>query len=377
MQNLQRYYRRYYVPYKPLWHAAGRVAYNAAESYLKGGGAAGKKRMHVASKIGPSKRRRFNVPIVAPKGVSGFVSARTYAGHVYTSRKRRRVRRAPVSRKVKKYMKGMIRGVTSSEAKNVYRSMSSGYESVAVNQVKYGRWAFLSTADVATAIAQAKTINIDDTTGATVTTETDLTATARDTRILNGKLTFVFRNNDQMPIWLEFWQLLCINNAMDTTDPLVIWEDEMKDNGAIASVLTDPRYNFYDGLGIVKKYWKKLKHRKVLLNAGDEITISLNKHKPFNYDPDDTIATSNDYLKGITQMLVTRLHGVVSHDQTTHTQVGTSSGTVDYVATSHIKFEGRHDTNYKKFNTGSISLGAQAAGAAVAGPDVEEIKDAL
>lgn len=73
-----------------------------------------------------------------------------------------------------------------------------------------------------------------------------------------------------------------------------------------------------------------------------------------------------------------RLEGVVSHDDTTTTNVGTCDTTLDYVVKSHIKFSGIGGSlKVKNLIVGSGALDAQAIDAKVVVDSIDEVTETL
>lgn len=309
----------------------------------------------------------------APQGHIAHVrgSRRKFRGRRF---RRRRLGRFKLSRKDRKYVRRIAKRVCAGEAVNTWRDIASGQVSWNVNQCNYGSAAFLTTGAIEDAIDQAKVMESDGAGGLQVTSYNLTTADSKKIKILNAKSTFTFKNNGHSSAYLELFWFGCRSNSASALTPLTLWEDSLEDKGITVNETTDLRFNLWDGKDHMWKNWRCLKHRRFQMNMGDEVHVSLNRRRMFDYNPDWNDQESIFHIKGITQYLVWRVHGVVSHDTNDTANVGTVNGKIDYVYLNHIKFNPTIDSNYKQLTVGSGALGAQANTAVHGAIDAEETK---
>lgn len=193
-------------------------------------------------------------------------------------------------------------------------------------------------------------------------------------KILNWVSVYRFRNNATMPAKLDAYWCFC------KKDHDVVYNDLLTDGFTDAGMVGATAYNdvniYPRDNRTFQKFWRIRKHRHMEIPAGGEVTLKLVRRKPFYYDPAQFDTSALTYLKGVSQLLLVRGHGVISHDATTHTEVGTSNGTLDWKYDTHCKWVPIVDQNYKLMQSAN-NLGAQAAGPTVTIEPVEEEKMAL
>lgn len=180
-----------------------------------------------------------------------------------------------------------------------------------------------------------------------------------ETWILNAVDLYTIRNNGGTPCILEAYWIMPKKSYATTSTVLTKFREGVKVKGGTeANVLTDPRYNLRDGGTYFNKFFKIFKYRQYLLNAGDQIIVRLNRRKPFLYDE---TGAGESLTKSYGQAIVFRLNGVVSHDETTTTAVGTCDCTFDYTIARHMKFNVEPDQGFKHFIEATTALDEQTA----------------
>lgn len=183
----------------------------------------------------------------------------------------------------------------------------------------------------------------------------------------------VFRNNWSIPCDLTLTEFACI---CDTTDsPFKYSEDAAADFG-ITGFATDPRYNLNSAFITTvrsQKYTKKVE-KTFRLNAGDEVTYKL-VGSSGNINVEDLDIRTQNYLKGMSRILVQRLQGVVSHDDgADDTLVNWADAKLDVIRTD--TYTVRYDGNgsVKTHNTGANTLG-DVTDAVVTAPNVVKVAE--
>ncbi len=299
--------------------------------------------------------------------ISGYAKKRSY-------RRKRRGRGVP--RSFKKYVNRISQAKDDNLAVNVFRDIDSGNLTVEENQCSYTTFGFLLQDDIEDALDGMQIIDVVGG-NATKTAMNPLTADSVHCRILNAKLIFDIRNNGATPCYLEVYWLFPKRRTAAATTPLTIFENGLENRGVTTNELTDLRFNIRDSPAF-RKYFKVYKFRKFLVNAGDELQIVMNRKKPFTYRPDEFDDHTNSVsLPNHSQHIVFRMKGVVSHDDTTPTLVGTCDSTLDYVRTRHIKFSSNVNLKHNYLTTGSKSLDTQSAGSKVYIDSVDEVGETL
>lgn len=301
------------------------------------------------------------------------------SGRVLNRRRRRRVvkkKKAYVPKGVKKYVKSVVSNSENNQV-GVYRNINSGQISCSANECAYSVIEFLYADYIELAINNAKILDPNAGTLTEVSANLSTIDNLR-TKIINAKREITLRNNAKTPCDLECYWVFAKQRCASTLTPLTAFEDGLENCGITTNELTDIRFNLRDSKSF-RDYFKVYKYRKYRINGGDEISCSLNRKKPFIYDPDLQDDSSTSYKMPRQYMaLVFRIVGVVSHDDTTTTNVGTCDATLDYVDIAHLKFSSSPSSmKLKNFISGTGSLDAQAVGAKVNTTDVTEVAETL
>lgn len=308
----------------------------------------------------------------ASMGGSYSSSSRRYGRRKY---RRRRKYKKKVNRSTRKYIKKVVdnAGDTSTV---VHRNISSSQISCEANECSYSFLSFLDHSSIEGALDQAKIL--DPNAGTLTEVEVDLnTIDGLKVKIINAKAIRTFRNNGQTPCNLECYYLFAKKRMGTAVTPLTILEDGLENAGITTNELTDLRFNVYDSKSF-NDFFRIMRVKKYRVNAGDEVEIQLNRRKPFIYDPDifDDHSASSKQPK-IYQAVLVRMSGVVSHDDTTTTNVGTCNATLDYMDLTHIKYSvSSNGLRLKNLVVGASGLDAQTT-PKVNIEDVAEVAETL
>lgn len=179
------------------------------------------------------------------------------------------------------------------------------------------------------------------------------------------------KNNNQIPAQVDVYYYKSIADTADS--PFAIQEDVMTTYGVSAfntNIQWTMNCPFESNL---KNFYKKLKHEKFILNAGDEISINL-KSKYHRANMEEWNDRTSNSLKDISYHAVVRIQGVVCHDQTTTSLVGWNEVTLDYITMTEF-FADCPGTGVKSLHTGAGADGVTTG--VVSGPNVAEIQQTL
>lgn len=336
----------------------------------------------LASVAGKSLYNSYNVykpksNVSLPVSTSSYYTSNYQGGRVYKSKRRVRKVKRDIPRNIKNYVKKVVKNDEDKQV-CVYRDISSSQLTCEANQCSYTSSQFLTKADIEDAIEDSR--GIDPASGVAAEVRIDYTTIdGAKVKLINAKKIILCRNNGQTPCNLEVFWYFNTHRTASTHTPLVAFEDGLENNGITTNELVDLRFNpLYDNQQI-KNYYKQIRYKKYRLNGGDEIEVCMNRKKPFWYDPDvfDDSSSSERWPK-VSQFVVFRLSGVVSHDDTTTSNVGTCDCTVDFVVNYHIRWNsGPSHVKLKNYIAGTNALAAQAAGPVVQGISIEQMKEEL
>lgn len=318
-----------------------------------------KKRRRILPRIGHQIAHHHARTGPAPYG-------RSFGG----GRRRRRTGRG-LSKRVRRNVKGMI-GSALGGCTNAIRNVDSGQIVITANQCNYSNFGFLGRSDIETHLGETETMYKDA--GGVGYAQLDVGKLAgMKTKLLNARKMFNFRNNGHMPVKLQVWWTQCINDTDEAIVSTMTSEGATIDGLGGTFSITDPRYYPWD-TNSWTKMWKVFKHRKYMLQGGDEVDINMNRWKPYLYDYTTAAhATQLSYIKGLSQMILIRFEGVTSHDQTTTTNVGLGDGTIDYVIREHYKYDVQNQHRYKRLIEKSGDFDALST-PVVTEPTLEETK---
>lgn len=192
-----------------------------------------------------------------------------------------------------------------------------------------------------------------------------------DIHFINIVLTNVCRNNGQIPVnCATYWYRSKVDTSTSPLAHMTSMDDQMG--------ITDANVNFNiyptDFKANISKQWKLLKVAKATLNGGDELKSSV-AIKHFQQNPKYNDIFSSTYSKGSVVVLV-RTSGVIAHDATTTTEVGTGDGGVDIQHRLVYTIVYPSDANFRDIQTvnGGGTFGAAPE---VVGPNVDDLKDEL
>lgn len=329
------------------------------------------------------KRKKRPQMYVAP--VSRFRAAGV-GGRKY--RRRRGTRGRRLSKRVRyarKQMYRIARRVSKPIQTCKCRYMDSGQISVDVNTCAYYQYSFLGASDIEARANQC--LYTAKTTGSTPYTAAvglDNLADPNDKlasyKVMRAQRRFRFRNNAIAPVNMEVTWYGCKESVgSDSANlPVSLWAQGFLDS---SHGLTEPnvkahlQFNIRDrllGESEFHKTWRMFKKRDYKLCSGDEVDVKMNRRRALRYSAEYIDNAGLEYMAKKSQVIVIRLSGVPSHDGTATGNVGTSSGTLDFVVTDTYDFDvnprsikHRFYTVYAGQETAGAALDAQAAGATV------------
>lgn len=360
---------------RPWYHQAAVYGAGQLGRYVRSNAASwvrqGVKRAREATQSSrPAKRRMTHMPgrmIAARSGSRRLKSTRIF---------RKSWRRKPygVSRRVRRTIKGIAGSMMDTQT-NTKRDVGTFQHTHAANQCQYDFYSLGNCSQLNSAVSDAHMPYVDSDAIGIVTDMNLANLTGADYKIkfLNMMFKLQIRNNGQMPVKLNAWW---VKPKKDTnTNPTQSLTKIDVDGDDNTFSITDPRYMPYDAPGF-RNEWKVYKSGKYILNAGDEVELIVQRKNPRWYDPREFTANANEYVKGMYLGLFMRTEGVPAHDDTTTSNVGLSDGTLDIVKRTHFKFSTMKGVKMHRVLEGTGDFDTLTT-AVVAGPDVEEIKEAL
>lgn len=299
--------------------------------------------------------KKVSQQVQAPSMRSG--SHRNYrdgsaGGHIKSyGRKRRRFKRYGSSKRrrisyaIKKYVNSRIK---APDATNIYRTIDSGAITSAVNSQSWTSFALMGRAALDTALGASEHYE-DNGAGAITVVPTDIgdnASTSFKVRIVKAYVRYTFRNNGSHPCDVHAYKMFCKSNT--SLLPTAMLSLAVAEKGIAASI-TSPLVSLYDGNCTTgwKRDWKIAKYMHYRLNPGDECVMYLKRKKPFfheaNQEDDD-----EEYLRGVTQLLVINLRGCIVHSDADDSKVGTDEAQIDWVNETGIKFGALPATHYTR-----------------------------
>ena len=101
--------------------------------------------------------------------------------------------------------------------------------------------------------------------------------------------------------------------------------------------------------------WRVYKKQSTQLISGQDMTLTLKNPRPYTYYPHVHDNESYENLRGHTVALIVMVQGVVHHDITTPTLVGTSQAQIDFVERDEWKYSLKKKlTTYLGTRTGTL-----------------------
>lgn len=325
-----------------------------------------------------AKRRRANPSGPLRRRVGTAVPGRVLSARSGSRRIFKNRRSAPpmggISKKLRKTIKGIAGSLQDSQT-NTWRNVYVYQPTFAANKCLYFHISMGKADDLETAITTTRAPFLDtDGHGIGQYDAADSTLYNQQIKFLNMKAVTQLRNNGQMPVKMQVWWCT-LKKDTDTAPETALGSVDIDNSGATWAV-DDPRYYPFDSPGF-RTLYQVFRHQKYLMNAGDEVILTADRTKPFWYRPRDFALDSLQLRKGITQVMFIRMEGVPCHDDSTTTNVGLSDGTIDTVTRYHYKWVSSiSDVKHVHVHEGAGDFGTVTT-AVVAGPDVEEIKEAL
>lgn len=314
---------------------------------------------------GAAKRRRIRSRLGMNNALQGRLFTR--------KRKRRFIRRkGGLSKRQKRHVKGIISGINNATVNSV-KNIGSGQITFDPNECVYTAFGIGNVTDLEACLTST-TDYYKDAGNGTGNGVFNLTADGPDKfryKFIKMLLRLQIKNNGQVPVRMSVYYV----RPKKTQDTLPMTDYADNDADVNFSV-TNPQYYPKDSDGF-RRRWKTFKTERYLLNGGDEVELMLRRNKPRWYRPEDYDEDAMPIRKGLYQSIILRCEGVPAHDSTNHANVGLGDGTLDYVIRTYYKWSGYGDSRRHYKNQGAGALDEIANDAVVAGPTVEEIKEAL
>jgi hypothetical protein len=194
------------------------------------------------------------------------------------------------------------------------------------NTAGYTSYHWMSGADILTTVDE---MPYYDPTSPATKSQTNMGVASNPTKL---QMKFVgsatMRNNYLYPAELDVYIVRPKSGTADS--PTTDIQDGIN-NAANISVATWAQYNLFPSDSkLFAQKWKILKHQKVRLQSGDELTISHSEK--FTFDNKlyaDSSGEGNLYTKQYSRVLLIRLCGVVAHESADPTLIGIAPSYLD------------------------------------------------
>ncbi len=182
----------------------------------------------------------------------------------------------------------------------------------------------------------------------------DATAYANEIEMVVSS-TCIWHNNNAVPFWLDTYVMTPKGSTNDTATVLYI-------SGAGKSGAWDVSSNFaYPSMSTdLTTVWKFAKHKRLILQPGQICSLSYKKR--FKFSP-STFATNSDTWQDryASHTYVSRIEGLLGHDNTTSTDLGTSKASADWKIDYKVRVTYGAGTKFEDMSFNTSEQGTQVA----------------
>lgn len=337
----------------------GRLGVGSAAAAVRAASAGGRSRV--------KRQAKERKPQKATTGVF-YRDARSGTGKNIVMKKKRK-------RKSKKTLASRVAHLEKTNVFATYerRKLDDAQLACSANQCAYGISTTVPWFGISNINNSVDSLIYYDRTAGT-TGEVNLDITNANTAVSNALRVNVYSkvmiaNNHSIPCDVDMYLLKAKIWTDDRPqDSITAGETMLGVSNASTNILTYPSdfKTFNDTYSI-------LKHHKVHLTAGDHAEMIHNESTMWDHNKmeDLAAATGATYMKGSLWWFF-RIQGIVSHDQTTTTNIGFSDATIDIIEKSKYYIRYPSDAKFHKIETGN-SLGSLTV-PVIQAPTVEEVK---
>lgn len=254
------------------------------------------------------------------------------------------------------------------DSTNSFRDHVTGQISADENECYYGVWTLCDRTELNEATNNARMVynNAGVPDIATVDINSLTNVPEAHIQFLSAMKKLIFKNNWQAPCVMDCHYYFCKDNT-DNHARSFFTSD--LDDKSVTNPTTDLRYSVVDARKDLPRYWRQYKHRRYILFAGQEVTISLNRRKPFSY----MVSASPEYMKGYAQCLMIRIHGTVAHDAQETGDVGIQPVTLDYYELLSYRYHADLNRKFKFSHLGTGTLPASTSGFVASSMEQEHV----
>jgi hypothetical protein len=177
--------------------------------------------------------------------------------------------------------------------------------------------------------------------------ESQSTQGSRKFTINDIYIEFATRNNDLKGVHVDIYWVKAKEKTSNTiiTNMDAMDADILRDGGPASTQLLTYPSDYYN------LDWKIIKHEKKYLNPGDEMHTFYTK-KYHKHDPTIPQVDNTTYMEGDVGVLV-RLQGVLAHDSTTTTNVGTADAFIDHYMKTKFTVTWPSEVPYRRIECNS------------------------
>lgn len=280
----------------------------------------------------------------------------------YTGRRRRRRSVMPrPARRLQRFVKRVIKESELDQNVNVERRSIGTSWTCVINSCNYHAFDISNRTSWFDIVDTSERAHFDPTSGTLVRRDANLIPTQGTIpshfRTINQKWVFRIRNNNNHPCWLTTMRYLCIRDGH--YNPYSLMQDSINEKMGAGhddtAWLTNRSLNIFDGNNSIKRHWRCYSSVRQLINAGDEIVVTVGVKVPRYWIADTE--QQNQYVKNHSKSVVFRLEGCVVHDATSVSEVGTANCVLDVVIDKHFRWV-VVDSDKAKFLDSADGLGA-------------------
>lgn len=284
------------------------------------------------------------------------------------ARKRRAWKRkrksAGLSRLAKKYIRNYIARRPKSVGRwKRYVKQTGTYQQSSSNQVSYGSVTILSSTLCKTLINSYKQLGMTDALAERIESydnNTDYELMGRIHGTWTSRVTY--KNNSNFSVYIDIYYVVPKCHTDNTPDTEIA--AGLDDLYGVAASAEQSLNLFPTNSKAFRQRYQIIKHAKGLYIQPGESVVVMCKRK-FRYDDDIHDQEPFTYMKGASGLVLSRLHGDLSHDSVTRSQVGITNASIDILSQVWISYQHEQPGNEVREDTYVDGLDTMTVGPAL------------